>query len=314
MTPSTIYKTDEDCQLVQLVCGLPPELVLVDVLNSNPDDLYLYNLKKQSLNFYDISSIYEVVDARHFAQYKPVWTVTCMADFQPRSQQLFLDEPYFYYLHKGKLQQIDPRENKITTINLGVVVKEVLVLAGNSVYFTAANNDVYFVDLDWINDESGCSHKTLIREPIFSTQSVLNSGFIFDPVGNKVAAWVDPYKLKLFPLLNYNQLDCIGSHGIESSAIAWSVSTADESDYQSTVSALLPARDRIITWSVGSSKQLSSVYRGTKDFSDFRRHSEWDGSTLVFKPIPRKGLEGQNYALWRKVFVHSDRVEVQCEF
>ena len=87
-----------------LVCGLPPEMVLVDVLNTNPDELYLYNLKDKSLNFYDISSIYEMVDGLHFAQQKPNWKVTCMADFCPKSQQLFRDCPYFYYLHKGKLQ------------------------------------------------------------------------------------------------------------------------------------------------------------------------------------------------------------------
>ena len=105
-------------------------------------------------------------------------------------------------MSKGKLYQINVPSKTVKPVNLGFTVEEVLALYGNSVYFKDQKSDVYFVDLDWISDTT--EHKQLIQKPIFKTQSVLNNNFTFDMVAERIASWVDPYRLKLFPPLNYN--------------------------------------------------------------------------------------------------------------
>lgn len=91
-------------------------------------------------------------------------------------------------------------------------------------------------------------------QPIFKVQSVIFSRFEFDIIGNKIGTWVDPYVLKVFPPLNFNFLDCVGSYGAEQRMIAWNVDSGELNQFDQTISALDPIRDEVITWSLGNGK------------------------------------------------------------
>lgn len=82
-------------------------------------------------------------------------------------------------------------------------------------YFKTENLNVHFVDLDWLKLGRDNVSNVLSMQPIFKVQSVIFTRFEFDLIGNKIATWVDPYVLKVFPPLNFNFLDCIGSYGAE---------------------------------------------------------------------------------------------------
>jgi len=92
--------------------------------------------------------------------------------------------------------------------------------------------------------------------------------------------------LKVFPPLNFNFLDCIGSHGFETRTIAWSVDINEPNSYNHTISALDPARDEIITWSLGNGKITGVISLGSFGYQGFKRHGDWNNCTLVYKFIP----------------------------
>lgn len=79
----------------------------------------------------------------------------------------------------------------------------------------------------------------LMNTPIFECGSVLHKGFEFDVIGNKIAAFVDPFILKVFPPLNYNFLDAIGSYEFKRVMIAKSRNVINpEVEYLNEISAL----------------------------------------------------------------------------
>ena len=57
-------------------------------------------------------------------------------------------------------------------------------------------------------------------------------------------------------------------------------------------SAYYPQRDMIMTWSAGNGRIVSKITAFAGDFKGFKRHSEWEGSTLVFRPLARKNADG----------------------
>jgi len=115
--------------------------------------------------------------------------------------------------------------------------------------------NVHFVDLDWLkSDQKQTSNKSLIMQPIFKVQSVIYQKFEYDLIGNNIATWVDPYIVKVFPPLNYNLVSCVGSHGVEQRALAWTTEAEGLGEYNHAVSALDSARGEITTWNLGSGK------------------------------------------------------------
>lgn len=153
-------------------------------------------------------------------------------------------------------------------------------------------------------------------QPIFKVQSVIFTRFEYDLIGNKIATWVDPYVVKVFPPLNFNFLDCVGSFGIEQRAIAWNVDSGNQNQYNQTVSALDPIRDEIITWSLGNGKITDVQSLGSNSYQGYKRHGEWNNCTLIYKIIPQlaKGDNAQK-ATWRKLSLSSVRlVTVLKEF
>ena len=130
-----------------------------------------------------------------------------------------------------------------------------LAIQGNSVYFKTENMNVHFVDLDWLkSDQKQTSNKSLIMQPIFKVQSVIYQKFEYDLIGNNIATWVDPYIVKVFQPLNYNLVSCVGSHGVEQRALAWTTEAEGLGEYNHVVSALDSARGEITTWNLGSGK------------------------------------------------------------
>jgi len=48
----------------------------------------------------------------------------------------------------------------------------------------------------------------------------------------------------------------------------------------------------IMTWSAGNGRIVSKITAFAGDYKGFKRHSEWEGSTLVFRPLARKNADG----------------------
>lgn len=44
------------------------------------------------------------------------------------------------------------------------------------------------------------------------------------------------------------------------------------------------------------------------------RHNEWDGYNIAFKIVGAKTVEGTTKAIWRKIRVSEESIEVFCEF
>ena len=64
--------------------------------------------------------------------------------------------------------------------------------------------------------------KKLIFTPFRTTKSVLLSKFEFDVISNRIAVFVSPFELQVFPPLNFNFLDCLGTHEFSDNFIAYS--------------------------------------------------------------------------------------------
>lgn len=49
------------------------------------------------------------------------------------------------------------------------------------------------------------------------------SRFEFDMINNKIATFTNPWLIKVFPPLNLNKFDCLGSHEFHQNFIAYNI-------------------------------------------------------------------------------------------
>ena len=61
----------------------------------------------------------------------------------------------------------------------------------------------------------------------------------------------------------------------------------EPNSYNHTISALDPARDEVITWSLGNGKIISVFSLGSFGYQGYKRHGEWNNYTMVYKLIPQ---------------------------
>lgn len=193
-------------------------MYIVDVLNSATDVLFMANVEERTLDVYNIAHMSAVLE-QDMIEERLVYRVNNF-DYIVGKQYCKDDEQIFYEF-KGNLMRVDLEKDTIDMINFGGSIQELLVIQGNSVYFKCSGRHLYFVDLDWVSEDSNSLGMTkLMYKPFMNCKAVLLNKFEFDVISNKIATFVDPFVLKVFPPLNYNFLDCIGSHEFNTTFIA----------------------------------------------------------------------------------------------
>lgn len=207
---------------------------------------------------------------------------------------MFKDGSRLHYLHKGSLCTVELETNATRCTNLGVKATELLAFAGNSIYFKDEKLNVHFVDTDWVKDAANLSKLT--KHAVFTSSSVLYARFESDVVTNRIATWVSPYTVKVFPPLNQSSIDLVASFGLEQVSSGWSIEGQ-------AVNALYAERSLIVTWSLLSGKILST--NTATDWKGFVKHSDWEGFTLMHKVLGTKTAEGTQSAIWRQIAVHA---------
>ena len=161
---SEIFKTNADSQPVHLFSDCEPTLCIAKVRNESPELLYLVDAQKQ-LKVYNTEYITEVKMSGCLKALKPDFEVT-LQHYQLENI-LFKDGNCLHYLHLGDLWTVELGTNKTKCTHLGIKARELLAFAGNSIYFKDEQLNVYFLDIDWVQDVANLPE--LIQQPVFTT-------------------------------------------------------------------------------------------------------------------------------------------------